>query len=52
MSEQLKTQEKKNKDLGIEPAVSKKYDAYISAIIVIGALLLVGLVILNADVVW
>jgi hypothetical protein len=40
------------KESGIKPFLPKKYDFWISAAIVSGAVLLVGLVILNTEAIW
>lgn len=53
MAQNAQVKEKKSKDFGIEPALPKKYDTLISGMIVVGALLLVGLVLLNTEfTVW
>ncbi len=49
MKQNIQVKEKSEKQLGIEPAISKKYDTLISGMIVVGALLLVGLVLLNTE---
>lgn len=50
VQEATKTRVKEqNTEYGVEPLVDKKYDTWIAATIVLGALLLVGLVYLNID---
>jgi len=49
MAQNTQLKEKQNKEFGIEPALPKKYDSLISGMIVVGALLLVGLVLLNTE---
>ena len=49
MEQNTQVKEKNERQIGIEPAISKKYDALISGMIVVGALLLVGLVLLNTE---
>ncbi len=50
MTSNVKEEKRQAKDsYGVKPAVPRKYDLLISTAIVAGAILLVGLVILNID---
>ena len=51
VSEATKTREQVKEDVefGVDPLVDKRYDTWIAATIVLGAILLLGLVYLNID---
>jgi len=51
MANQVKDHSPKEQ-VNIKSSTSKKFDMAISTAIVVGAVLLVGLIMLNSDVIW